>query len=105
MADKLQIIPVGLVQPEEKPRGVWTRRLAFTDKVMLFETRLEAGRERPPHTHPNDQVGMVMQGEIEVVWGGQSYACREGDSYAVPGGQPHAIRAVTDALIVDAFDR
>lgn len=105
MSQKLQIVPLGLVPPEEKPKGVWTRPLASSEKVMLFETRFEAGCERPMHAHPHDQVGFVVRGEIEVVWGGQAYACREGDSFAIPGGQPHTIRGVTEAVIVDAFNR
>ncbi len=101
----IMIVPAGTTKAEEKLPGEFVRNLAYTGKVMLFQTELKAGTSIIPHTHGNDQVGYVVQGKVEIVTGDKVYACETGGSYAVLGGVHHTIRAITDAVIVDAFNR
>ena len=103
---KIRIVPSAEPKEEQRSPGVLSRGLAFSDKVMMFETHIKAGSERPVHAHPHDQVGYVVKGEMElIVTGNQPYACKVGDSFSVPGGVQHSIRAIKDTVIVDAFNQ
>ena len=102
---KIRIVPSGNAKEEPKSPGVLSRGLAFSDKVMMFETHIKAGTERPLHAHPHDQIGYVVKGEMELIVNGTPYVCKVGDSFSIPGGVQHSIRALKDTLIVDAFNQ
>ena len=101
----LKVVPAGSMKAEDKTPGVRSRNLAFSARVMMFETEIDGGSQRPPHAHPHDQICYVVKGEIEVVVGNDRQVCHPGDSFAIPGGVMHSIGARTDALIVDAFNQ
>ena len=102
---KLQIVPAGFWESIEKPPGIFRTSLATGDRVMMFTSEYKAGVESTPHAHDNEQIGYVLRGEIDVIVGDQSYTCKAGDTYAIPGKLLHNVRARTDALVIDAFDR
>jgi quercetin dioxygenase-like cupin family protein len=58
--------------------------------AALFE--LDGGVTVPEHVHEGDEVGIVLSGAIEVTAGGQSRVVREGESFVIPKGMPHAAR-------------
>jgi quercetin dioxygenase-like cupin family protein len=58
----------------------------------------------PEHQHPHEQMGMGLEGEFELVIGGEARIIRAGDSYWVPGGVPHSARSVNGpARALDIF--
>lgn len=83
--------------------GVYRRTMATTDEAMLCEFFLERGTYVPDHHHMNDQVGYIVYGRIAVTIGGHTQILGPGDSYAVPGGVVHSVRALIDTLEVDVF--
>ena len=90
-------------QPVEMLAGVIRRTLAVTDRLMLCEFLLKGGNEVPVHTHPHDQVGYVVSGEVVMIVDGEETRCRPGDAYSIPGGVPHGARALEDTIVVDVF--
>lgn len=102
MADGYFVTPKDARQVEMHP-GIHRRTMGFTDEAMLCEFFLERDAVMPEHSHMNDQVGYVIYGRIEMTIGGETRICQPGDSYAVPGGVPHEVRALLDSLTVDAF--
>ncbi len=91
------------VQPVEMLAGIVRRTLAVTERLMLCEFTLSAGSEVPVHTHPHDQVGYIVSGEVVMIVDGQEMRCGPGDAYAIPGGVPHGARALQDSVLVDVF--
>lgn len=91
------------VEPVEMLPGVTRRTLAVTDRLMLVEFRLQAGATVPLHSHPHDQVGYVVSGEVILTVDGQEFRCGPGDAYAIPGGVEHAARAEVDTVLIDVF--
>ena len=91
------------VTPVQQLEGLERRTLAVTDQVMIVEFRSQPGVVIPVHQHPQDQVGYVVSGEIEMQIDGVTTLCRPGDSYAIPGGVPHGARFVTACTIIDCF--
>ena len=96
-------IPGRLVEPVEMLDGVYRRTLGTTDTVMLVEITLSQDAVVPMHSHPNEQVGYVVRGEIELTIGEAVYLCQPGDSYAIPGGVEHMGRAISECVVVDCF--
>lgn len=102
MADGYFITPANAPQQEIADR-VHRRTMGTTDEAMLCELFLEDGAVIERHQHQNDQVGYVVYGEVEIIIGDQTRICHGGDSYAVPGGVMHSVRALKDSLLVDVF--
>ena len=98
-----QFIPAGSVEPVEMLDGIYRRTLGTTDQCMLIEVTLDEGAVVPMHSHPNEQVGYVVRGQIEMTIDGAVRVCGPGDSYAIPGGVEHMGRAASDCVVIDCF--
>jgi quercetin dioxygenase-like cupin family protein len=86
--------------------GVTRRTLVSGENATLVEIRLAAGAEVPDHTHPHEQAGYVAAGRIAIRFGAPSEEPRElaqGASYLIPGGEPHFVRAIEAATLVEVF--
>ena len=87
--------------------GLTRRTLVSGERLTLVEIRIEAGYEVPGHTHPHEQAGQVVSGRVLFRFG-EGHAVRErelgpGDSYMIPGHEPHYVRALEDATLIDVF--
>ena len=60
-------------------------RIFWGDKVMMSLVEIAPNSKMPVHSHPNEQAGMVMQGEFDFTIGGQTKRMRQGDVYVIPG--------------------
>ena len=64
-------------------------RTFWGDNVMLSIVDLNKGSVVPNHTHPNEQAGIVLEGEMELGINGQKRILKKGDIYVIPGGAEH----------------
>lgn len=89
--------------PLELIAGARTRTF-WGDHVLLSLVEIDAGAEVPKHTHPHEQAGIVIEGEIEMGIGGEVRTIRPGDMYIIPGDVEHYARSGgTRAKILDIF--
>jgi quercetin dioxygenase-like cupin family protein len=70
--------------------------------MMLSVVELAAHSVVEEHSHPHEQVGMLLEGEAVFWIGGEEKTLRAGDVYQIPGGVPH--RVVTLDRPARAFD-
>jgi quercetin dioxygenase-like cupin family protein len=71
---------------------------------MLNVTELEPNAEIAPHSHPHEQVGTVLEGDVMMTVDAERHELRAGDAYAIPGGAEHALRAGgAGAKLADTF--
>ena len=57
-----------------------------------------------PHSHPNEQMGLLVSGTLEFTIGGETKIMKPGDFYRIPGGVVHAVRAFDEPVrILDVF--
>ena len=91
------------IEPVEMVPGLSRRTLAWGERVMIAEFRAGSGVEIPLHTHPHEQAGYVVFGEMEMTIGDNTALCTAGDSYAVPGGAPHGARFLSVCVVIDCF--
>lgn len=88
-----------LVQPERVEEwklgghaGVSSKLLVNGENMTVMWTRWEPGALAPEHTHPHEQVGVVLEGEIVVIVAGEAVTVRAGEFYYIPGNAPHLER-------------
>ena len=90
-------------EPMELVPGARTRTF-WGDRVLLSLVEIDVDSEVPNHTHPHEQAGMVVEGELEMAIGGEVRKLKPGDLYIVPGGVEHYARCGgTPAKVLDVF--
>ena len=64
-----------------------------TKQVVLMAVSIQPGAAVPPHTHPGDCVGAIVEGNVELlVLGNEPRRLVAGDTYANPQGTVHWFR-------------
>ncbi|WP_418281422.1 cupin domain-containing protein [Halorubrum sp. DTA98] len=91
------------VDPVEAVEGVHLTQGAAGENASIQRFTIEPGAEVPEHDHPHEQIGTVTRGTLTFVVDGEEIAVGEGDTFVIPGGEPHA--AVNDGEDpVEGFD-
>jgi quercetin dioxygenase-like cupin family protein len=95
------------------PAGSGSRHVIFPGVVihtvagqnaMLSVVRFEAESEVLEHSHPHEQMGLLVEGRLEFTIGGITRILEPGDIWRIPGGVPHRVRALDQpALALDVF--
>ena len=78
-------------------------RVVNTGNVSVAHVRLDAGAILPEHTHHNEQVVNVLEGELELVVAGEAIVLKPGLSMVLAPMVPHSGKALTDVLVLDIF--
>ncbi|MFB6244388.1 MAG: cupin domain-containing protein [Halobaculum sp.] len=78
---------------------------AAADETSVQYFEIEPGAEVPEHSHPHEQAGYVEQGTFTFLVDGEEIVVEAGDSYVIPGGEPHAAenRGEETVVGVDVF--
>ncbi len=64
-----------------------------TGTVTIFA--FDQGQGLSEHTAPFDAMVCVLDGEVEIIISGESHHLKEGEMIVMPGGEPHALKALT----------
>jgi quercetin dioxygenase-like cupin family protein len=81
-----------------------TARIASGEKLMLSLVTLEPNAVVPTHSHPHEQMGLLVSGTMEFTIAGETRILSGNGMYLVPGGVPHSAKGGPDgALALDAF--
>jgi len=86
---------INLVQAVEYQKDAIVSRTLLDKKtgtVTLFA--FDAGQGLSEHTAPFDAMVQVLDGEAEVTISGKAGTVRQGEMVIMPGGKPHALRAI-----------
>ena len=83
--------------------GVSGRPL-FGDTAMLNMIEFEPGSIVPLHSHPHEQLGIVLRGMQALVVEGEAHELGPLEGYVLPGGVEHSAYCGPDgALVLDIF--
>ncbi len=89
--------------PRQLTEGVATRVFPG-DQAMLSLVTMEPNAEGRMHSHPEEQWGIMLEGEGVRVQDGVEVAVKKGDFWCTPGGVPHTFRAgPSGATVLDVF--
>jgi quercetin dioxygenase-like cupin family protein len=73
------------------------------ENLMLTHFTFKAGSAVPPHSHPHEQITLMIEGEMEFTFDGETRRIRAGGGCAVPPNVTHSVAAITDAVAVDCW--
>lgn len=88
---------------EPTPDGNKRRISVHTDELMMVEFAFEKGGEGWLHAHPHVQASYVAEGSFEVTIDGRTETLHQGDSFIVPSGLRHGVKALAKGRLVDCF--
>ena len=93
--------------PRERLNADIDRRLITGTNTMIAHIYLKKGGVVPLHSHHNEQITYVLEGELEFLLGegqDEKVVVRAGEVLTIPPHLPHSARALQDTLDVDVFN-
>lgn len=91
------------VRAFELAAGV-TGQPLFGGRAMLNLIRFEPGATVPLHSHPHEQLGIVLEGMQALVVEGVAHELGPLEAYVIPGGVEHSAYCGPDgSLVLDVF--
>jgi quercetin dioxygenase-like cupin family protein len=86
------------------PEGAERRVLSYGGGMMAVQFTFQAGVNSAAHSHPHEQIGYVVSGEIGFhMEGMEPVRLGPGGSYYVPSNVRHHIVTHTAAVLLDCF--
>ena len=80
------------IAPRVLAPGV-TAKIASGEKMMLSLVTFAPDAVVPTHSHPHEQMGMIVSGTLEFTIAGETRVLAGSGMVFVPGGVPHAAKA------------
>jgi quercetin dioxygenase-like cupin family protein len=81
-----------------------TGRPLFGERGMINLIEFEAGAVVPAHSHPHEQLGVVLRGMQALVVDGVARELTPMEGYVLPGGVEHSAYCGPEgALVLDVF--
>ena len=96
----MDVLPDADVEAVEAIDGVHLTQGAAGEATNIQRFAIEPGAVVPEHDHPHEQVGVITEGAITFVVDGDEHVVEAGDTYVIPGGEPHAARNDGDDRVV-----
>ncbi|MCX6834834.1 MAG: cupin domain-containing protein [candidate division Zixibacteria bacterium] len=78
-------------------------RVVNTGNMSVAHVVLDEGALLSLHTHPNEQIVNVIDGELELVVAGEKHILTRGRVMVLPPMVPHSGRAIRKCYVVDIF--
>ena len=79
------------------------KTLVYGDRTLMAEFRLEHGADLPRHSHPHEQTGYLVSGEIELSIGDETHQVKPGDSWCIARGVEHKATVLEDSVAIEVF--
>lgn len=99
----MQFVTLSDTRPFEPQPGVRMRALSG-EQAMLNLIELEPGASVPLHSHPHEQLGFIVSGELILTVAGEEHRLRPNDAYQLPGGVEHAgVAGGEGCVVLDVF--
>jgi quercetin dioxygenase-like cupin family protein len=83
--------------------GIEQKTLVHGDKTLMVEFRLQKGATLPLHSHPHEQTGFLVKGQLRLTIGTDVHEVLSGDSWCIPGGTQHSAESIEESVAVEVF--
>jgi quercetin dioxygenase-like cupin family protein len=90
------------VKPKQIVKGI-TGHYVHGDLQTLGYIFIEKGSVVPEHHHPHEQITFILDGQLDMVIGGESYSLKKGMYHIIHSNVPHSAIAMTDVIAIDTF--
>ncbi|NJO81586.1 MAG: cupin domain-containing protein [Blastochloris sp.] len=89
------------------PEGAERRILSYGGQMLAVEFRFPAGVHAPVHSHPHEQIGYLVSGELDLLLeqNGEltTTSLQAGSSYYVPPNARHGVVTRMPCVLLDCF--
>lgn len=90
--------------PTFSPAPGITAQMVTGEGLMTVWMRIAPGTTLAVHAHPNEQIGVVLEGAIAVTIGGETRRVEPGGAYVVPPELPHGgVTGPEGCLVLESF--
>jgi quercetin dioxygenase-like cupin family protein len=80
--------------PRLRPlKGVDMTILGSGEKITFIRIVIQPCDALPRHSHPNEQIGVCLEGEGELASGDKTIRVEPGVSWTIPAHEPHSFTA------------
>ena len=83
--------------------GIQRKTLVHGENTLMTEFKLREGSVIPLHSHPQEQIGYLISGQIKFLVGAEKIVCNPGDSWCFAGDEEHGAEVLQDSVIVEVF--
>ncbi len=73
------------------------------EKSTFGVIEIKKGSDMGAHSHPHEQITMVLEGELEMLIGQEKIILKPGTIHVIPSNTVHAAIAHTDCKLIDIF--
>jgi len=81
-----------------------TIRTCAAERMMLSVVEIAPHAVVEAHSHPHEQVGMVLEGRVRFHIGGEDKVLGKGDMFRIPGDVKHHVTALEEPVrVLDIF--
>ncbi len=87
----------------KEPLPGWKGQYFHSNNMSFAYYGVAAGASIHEHSHPNEEVWHVIEGELEVTIGDQTRVAGPGSVAVVPPNTTHSVKAISDgrSIVVD----
>lgn len=90
--------------PEFSPAPGLRLRAIAGDQMMSCWNRIDPNVSLARHSHPNEQVGVIIEGAVTVTIGDETRRLTQGMAYVVPADVEHdAVTGPEGVLLIESF--
>jgi quercetin dioxygenase-like cupin family protein len=88
----------------EYPSAGIARQMVVGDRLMICRFRFAPNIATPEHSHPHEQMSIVVQGHVRFSIEGQERICSPGDVLHFPCGCRHGATMMDEEVVlIDIF--
>ncbi len=80
-----------------------SRQMIYGDKAMIARLELKKGAVVPEHSHENEQLSWIINGDLKFRRNNQEIHVKSGEVLRIPSNVKHEAIAVEDTVDVDIF--
>ena len=84
-------------------KGVHLKTLVHGNNMLMTEVKFEKGAVIPPHSHPHEQTGRLISGQLEFLVAGKKIIAKPGDSWNIAGDVEHGATAIEETVVIEVF--
>jgi unsaturated pyranuronate lyase len=84
----------------KEPREGWQGRFFHSQNMTFAYYAVEAGAWIHEHSHPNDEVWNIIDGQLEITIAGETRVVGPGCAAVIPPDTAHSVEALTASRVI-----
>src|SRR6266516_1032263 len=83
--------------------GITRRTVAHGKTMYQIMATLAAGSNMTPHSHPQEQIVHILEGQMRLIVDGVPHELSTGESFYLASNIPHGVETILSTRVLDTF--